>query len=90
MLFEFDPAKDTLNRANHGLSLAFARQLAWEEAPVWLDERFGYEELRMSALVPRGDRLYFAAFTDRGNVRRVISLRNAERREVKHYVENYY
>ena len=43
----------------------------------------------MSALVPRGNRLYFVAFTDRGNVRRVISLRYAERREVKHYVENY-
>jgi hypothetical protein len=37
----------------------------------------------------RGNRLYFVAFTDRGNVRRVISLRFAERREVKHYVENY-
>ena len=89
MLFEFDPAKDKLNRASHGLSLAFARQLAWDEALVCLDERFGYEELRMSALVPRGNRLYFVAFADRGNVRRVISLRYAERREVKHYVENY-
>jgi uncharacterized protein len=81
--------KDKLNRASHGLSLAFARQLAWDEALVWLDERFGYEELRMSALVPRGNRLYFVASTDRVNVRRVISLRYAERREVKHYVENY-
>jgi uncharacterized DUF497 family protein len=50
MRFEFDPAKDRLNRARHGLSLAFA---------------------------------------DRGDVRRVISLRRAERREVKHYVENF-
>nr|WP_235923244.1 BrnT family toxin [Candidatus Chlorobium masyuteum] len=28
------------------------------------------------------------AFVDRGDVRRVISLRRANRREVKHYVEN--
>ena len=90
MRFEFDPAKDKLNRANHGLSLAFAKQLAWDEALVWIDERFGYEELRMSALVPRGSRLYFVAFTDRGSVRRVISLRYAERREVKHYVESFF
>jgi uncharacterized protein len=90
LLFEFDPPKDKLNRASHGLSLAFAKQLAWDEALVWLDERFGYEELRMSALVPRGNRLYFVAFTDRGSVRRVISLRYAERREVKHYVENFF
>jgi uncharacterized DUF497 family protein len=88
--FEFDPAKDKLNRAQHGLSLALARQLAWDEALVWLDERFGYEEIRMSALVPRGNRLYFVAFTERGAVRRVISLRYAERREVKHYVENHF
>jgi uncharacterized protein len=44
----------------------------------------------MVALVPRGDRLYYAAFVDRGQSRRMISLRLAERREVKHYVENFY
>jgi uncharacterized DUF497 family protein len=33
--------------------------------------------------------LYYVAFVDRGKTRRVISLRPAERREVKHYVENY-
>jgi hypothetical protein len=86
---EFDPAKDKLNRAQHGLSLAFARQLAWDEALVWVDDRYEYDELRMSGLVPRGNRLYFVAFVDRGDVRRIISLRYAERREVKHYVENY-
>jgi uncharacterized protein len=86
---EFDPAKDKLNRAQHGLSLAFARQLAWDEALVWVDDRYEYDELRMSGLVPRGNRLYFAAFVDRGEVRRIVSLRYAERGEVKHYVENY-
>jgi uncharacterized protein len=87
--FDFEPEKDKLNRARHGLSLALARQLAWDEALVWVDERFKYDELRMSGLVPRGERLYFVAFVDRSSVRRVISLRYAERREVKHYVENY-
>jgi uncharacterized protein len=86
---EFDPAKDKRNRALHGLSLAFARLLAWDEALVWVDERYEYDELRMSGLVPRGNRLYFVAFVDRGDVRRIISLRYAERAEVKHYVENY-
>jgi hypothetical protein len=43
----------------------------------------------MIGLVPEGSRLYYVAFIDRGEVRRVISLRPAERREVKHYVENY-
>jgi plasmid stabilization system protein ParE len=33
--------------------------------------------------------LYYVAFVDRGDVRRAISLRRANRREVKHYVENF-
>lgn len=45
--------------------------------------------MRMIGLVPQGNRLYYLAFVDRGGVRRVISLRYAERRQVKHYVENY-
>ncbi|MCU0613431.1 MAG: BrnT family toxin, partial [Candidatus Eisenbacteria bacterium] len=32
--------------------------------------------------------LYYVAFVDRGDVRRIISLRRATRREVKRYVEN--
>ena len=89
MLIEFDPAKDKLNRAQHGLSLAFAKKLVWDEALVWLDGRYEYDELRMIGLVPEGSTLYYVAFVDRGEVRRIISLRHAERKEVKHYVENY-
>lgn len=42
----------------------------------------------MIALAPRSDTLFHVAFVDRGDVCRVISLRHATRREVKHYVEN--
>jgi len=31
---DFDPAKDKLNLADHGLSLSLARELAWDEALV--------------------------------------------------------
>jgi len=55
---------------------------------VWRDERFGYDESRMIALAPETNTLYCVAFVDRGQRRRIISLRRAERREVKHYVEN--
>jgi len=89
VLIDFDPAKDTLNRAQHGLSLAFAKKLTWDEALVWVDTRYEYDEIRMIGLVPEGNTLYYIAFVDRGEVRRVISLRFAERREIKHYVENY-
>jgi len=89
VLIDFEPAKDKLNRAQHGLSLAFARKLVWDEALVWVDSRYEYDEIRMIGLVPEGNTLYYVAFVDRGEVRRVISLRYAERREIKHYVENY-
>jgi uncharacterized DUF497 family protein len=88
MKFEFDPAKDASNQLKHGVSLALAGELDWEAALVWVDDRFEYKELRMIALAPETEILYCVAFVDRGEVRRVISLRRANRREVKHYVEN--
>lgn len=40
------------------------------------------------ALAPKTNILYYVAFVDHGEVLRVISLRRANRREVKYYVEN--
>ena len=88
MRIEFDPAKDAANRAKHGVSLALAGELDWEAALVWIDERFEYSELRMIALAPKAEILYCVAFVDRGSARRIISLRRANRREVKHYVQS--
>ena len=88
MRIEFDPEKDALNLKLHGVSLNTARELDWDSALVWLDERFEYDELRMIALAPRSATLYYVAFVDRVRSRRIISLRRATRREVKYYVEN--
>lgn len=87
MQIDFDPNKDRLNLAKHGLSLALAAELDWEDALVWVDDRANYGETRLIALAPRTGILYYVAFVDRGRVRRIISLRRANRREVKHYVE---
>lgn len=88
MRIEFDPAKDVTNQAKHGVSLALATELDWEAALVWIDNRFEYGELRVIALAPKTEILYYVAFVERGEVRRIISLRRANRREVKHYVQN--
>jgi uncharacterized protein len=88
MQIEFDSAKDAANKAKHGDSLALAGELDWDAALVWVDDRFKYDELRMIALAPKTEILYYVAFLELGEVRRVISLRRANRREVKHYVEN--
>jgi uncharacterized DUF497 family protein len=76
------------NRAKHGLSLALSSELDWEAALVWIDDRFEYGEIRMIALAPKTAILYYVAFVDYEEVRRIISLRRANRREVKHYVQN--
>jgi len=88
MRIEFDPSKDATNQAKHGVSLALAGELDWEAALVWIDERFEYNEMRMIALAPKTSILYYVAFVDRGEMRRIISLRRANRCEVKHYVQS--
>jgi uncharacterized protein len=65
-----------------------ARELDWEAALVWIDDRFEYGELRIIALAPKTKILYYVAFVNRGEVRRIISLRRANRREVKRYVQS--
>ncbi len=87
MQFDFDPGKDATNLSKHGVSLAAAAELSWEAALVWTDDRADYGEERMVALAPIGDILFFVAFVDREPVRRIISLRRANRREVNHYVK---
>lgn len=89
MHIDFDPAKDVANQAKHGVSLSVAGELDWEAALVWVDDRFEYGEMRMIALAPKTQILYYVAFVDRCQARRIISLRRANRREVKHYVENF-
>ena len=89
MRIEFDPAKDAANRASHGVSLALAEALDWDAALVWVDDRFEYGELRMIALAPKTSILYYVAFVERGEARRIISLRRATRREVAHYVQSF-
>jgi uncharacterized DUF497 family protein len=82
----FDPEKDATNLGKHGVSLAAAAQLDWDAALAWIDDRADYGGLRIVALAPIGDRLFFVVFVDRDEARRIISLRRANRREVNHYV----
>lgn len=89
MRIEFDPVKDAANLLKHGVPLALATELDWDASLVWMDERYDYGELRMIALSPATGILYYVAFVDRTEVRRIISLRRANRREVKHYVQSF-
>jgi len=48
----FDPDKDAINKAKHGLSLADAELIDWGAALVWEDDRKEYGETRLVALAP--------------------------------------
>ena len=87
MEIEFDPAKDRVNAAKHGMSLTAAEGFDWDAALEREDDRFDYGEVRFVALGPIGDRVHVLVFTEGSheNAVRAISLRPAEKHEVRFY-----
>jgi uncharacterized DUF497 family protein len=88
MRYAFDPAKDAINRAKHGISLGLAEILFAGPHLTVTDDRLDYGEVRKVAFGLINDRLFVCVYADREAERRVISLRKANQREVKRYGEN--
>lgn len=86
MVITFDPKKDKLNRRKHGVSLAAASAFDWVNAVIWPDLRYAYSELRECALGLIGCQLHHVSFVDRGDARRIISLRKANAKKEDQYV----
>lgn len=84
---EFDPAKDDVNRAKHGVSLQAATSFDWDTALEREDDRFDYGEIRFVAIGLIDARLYVMVFTEGSgdDAIRVISLRLAEKHETRCY-----
>ena len=85
MIITFDPDKDKQNLSKHHLPLVEAVRLEWDWLLAVPDTRREYGELRMIGYAPIGARIFCVVFVDRGDVRRIISLRKANDREVKRY-----
>ena len=85
MEIEFDPDKASSNIAKHGVSLDQAEYLEWDMLLAEEDNREAYGELRFIGYAPIGQQVFCVVFTDRGDVRRIISLRKATKREVVNY-----
>ena len=81
MALEFDPAKDALNIAKHGVSLARAGELA--VVAIVADERF--TEPRFRAYGYLDEKPYCLAYTWRGENMRAINLRRAHQEELDDY-----
>jgi uncharacterized protein len=81
----FDPAKNARNIAVHGISLARAVDFDWQGALIVEDLRRDYGERRFISLGQIGLRLYALVHTPRRGRAHVISLRKANKREIRRY-----
>lgn len=85
MEISFDPSKNERNLADRGLPFTLVEQLDWSSAIIEEDVRKNYGESRYLALGLIDGRLHALVFTPRAGKVHVISLRKANRREVKDY-----
>jgi uncharacterized protein len=83
MKIMFDPAKDEINIAKHGVSLA--RSVDLEILAFIEDRRTDYGEVRYRAWGLIDGKAHCLAFTDRDGTFRAISLRRAHKKEMDRY-----
>lgn len=82
---EFDPVKSDRNLRERGIPFSLAAEFDWDSAIDDVSYRYG-EERRIATGLIRS-RMYVLVYTQRAEALRVISLRRANKREVKRYEE---
>ena len=85
MAITYDPPTNERNIADRGISFDQAAEFDWSSALIVEDKRKDYGEPRFQAFGFIGERLHVLVFTPRADDMHVISLRKANRREVKRY-----
>jgi uncharacterized DUF497 family protein len=81
----FDPEKEVRNVAKHGISLARAEEMDMSAALIREDDRFDYGETRYIAFGEIDHALHCLVFTFRGSRVRAISLRKANKKEIRRH-----
>jgi uncharacterized protein len=85
---EFDPLKSAKNERERGLPFELATLLFANPFIEEQDDRFDYGETRFEATGPipeLGGRIFVVVYTWRGPVRRIVSFRKANDREIRKY-----
>ena len=85
MQYGWDNAKNARNVDKHGVSFEAVRDFEWDDAMVRQDVRKDYGEVRKIALGLIHGRVFYCAFVDRADHRRIISLRKANNREIRKF-----
>ena len=85
MRYEWDELKATANIIKHGVEFEDALEFAWEASVEVFDSRKDYKEQRSIAMSCIRGRLHVLVYTRRGDGVRVVSLRKANKREIRKY-----
>ena len=85
MRIEFDAAKSAKNANDRGLPFELVADFDWSKAFVIPDRRRDYGEDRFTAVGPLDARLHVVCYCLRGEARRIISFRKANKREERNY-----
>ncbi|KGQ55350.1 Protein of uncharacterised function (DUF497) [Gallibacterium anatis] len=87
MKITYDPKKNQRNIEERNLPFDLAIDFHWDTAVIEADLRKPYPEARYVAagFIGKTERLHILVFTPTVDGIRVISLRKANKREVKHY-----
>jgi uncharacterized DUF497 family protein len=85
--FEFGPVEDGVNIAKHGVSWILSVALIENVVGEIADDRRDYGELRRNAFGMVNGRFFVCAYTMRGNAVRIISVRKANRREQRFWLQ---
>ena len=81
MAFEWDADKSARNAGERGLPFDLALVLFDGPTLEVIDARRDYGETRIRATGRAGDTVLTCVYTERGEARRIISLRDASRKE---------
>ena len=81
MEYELDEQKSRENMDDRGFDFDFAARIFDGAFVEWEDKRKDYGEPRLIVLGSIDDEVFVVVYTWRGNLRRIISARRANRRE---------
>ena len=88
MDFDFDSIKSDKNLAERGFDFAYATRVFEGRVVSFVDDRHDYGEVRMVAIGEIGGRVFKVVYTDREDVRRIISAHRASRQEVRKWQQS--
>ncbi len=83
--FEWDDEKERANIAKHDINFRTAAEVFSDPFIFEYEDNRSYDEIRWNAIGRVDRKLLHVTYTERGNVTRIISAREAESRERRKY-----